>query len=64
LVATAVTLLHAINDKKGLQIIFDVLSELFYDLDNESKITLKSMKKEKWAAHNKSANAIFNGFCT
>jgi hypothetical protein len=39
--------IHAINNNKGLQIIFDVLTVLFEDLDPEFKITLKSIKKEE-----------------
>ena len=40
-----VYVLHAINNKKGLQIFFDVLTGLFEDLDAEFKYTLKSIKK-------------------
>jgi hypothetical protein len=42
-----VYVIHAINNGKGLQIFFDVLTELFNELDNEFKLTLKSIKKEK-----------------
>lgn len=42
-----VYIVHAINNNKGLQIIFDVLTGLFDNLDSEFKITLKSIKKEE-----------------
>ena len=36
--------IHAINKGKGIQVIIDVLSELFDKLDPEFKMTLKSLK--------------------
>ena len=39
-----VYVVHAINNKKGLQIFFDVLTGLFDNLDDEFKATLKSIK--------------------
>jgi hypothetical protein len=42
-----VYVIHAINNKKGLQIFFDVLTGLFDDLDEEFKLTLKSIKTDK-----------------
>jgi hypothetical protein len=42
-----VYVVHIINNKKGLQIFFDVLTGLFNELDNEFKLTLKSIKKVK-----------------
>lgn len=41
-----VYVVHAINNKRGLQIFFDVLTELFDSLDDEFKVTLKSIKAE------------------
>lgn len=38
---------YGINNKKGIQIIFDVTTELFDSLDAEFKITLKSIKIEE-----------------
>jgi hypothetical protein len=40
-----VYIVHAINNQKGVQIIFDVLTDLFSELDPEFKKTLKSIKK-------------------
>jgi hypothetical protein len=38
-----VYVIHGINNNKGIQIIFDVLTELFDHLDPEFKVTLKSI---------------------
>jgi hypothetical protein len=39
--------LYAINNNKGVQIIFDVLTDLFNELDTEFQLTLKSIKNEE-----------------
>jgi len=39
-----VYIIHGINNSKGIQIIFDVLTNLFDKLDPEFKVTLKSLK--------------------